>query len=104
MRSLRRRIMTCMRTNSIEGTTITRLKRMPAIRRKLLRGKVTLDKLQDLGGCRAVLLSVKDVNLLAEELRKYRRIQIWKENDYIANPKVDGYRSHHLALAFEDRL
>ena len=58
-----------------------------------------LSRMQDIGGCRAVLDKVEDVERLVKlyeddgkKLRKY---------DYIANPKLDGYRSIHLRVECE---
>ena len=102
MKSLRLSVMACMRKHNIIGITSARLKRMPAIREKLRRGSVHLDKLQDIGGCRAILKSIDDVSNLVDGLRNYGRHHIWKENNYISDPKNDGYRSYHLAFEFQD--
>lgn len=75
---------------------------MQAIRRKLRRPNVKfgLHQLQDLGGCRVLLDSIDDVHSLVRMLRDNMRHDLRDEDDYIARPKVDGYRSHHLMFTF----
>lgn len=96
MRSVRCQLMWYMQRLSLEGVTGARLKRMQAIRRKLGRSGIHLDKLQDLGGCRAILPRIADVKTLVDALRQKSRHELRTESDYIAKPKLDGYRSHHL--------
>jgi hypothetical protein len=100
MRSVRYSLLWYMRKRDLHGMTAARLKRMQAIRRKLRRIDLNLNQLQDLGGCRAILPSIADVQTLVGELRDNSRHEIWKEDDYIATPKPDGYRSHHLRFKF----
>ena len=77
-----------------------RIKRLPSIIRKLKEEtSMRLSQMQDIGGCRAVLNKVEEVEQLValyeedgKRIRKY---------DYIANPKPDGYRSVHLRVEYE---
>jgi (p)ppGpp synthase/HD superfamily hydrolase len=57
MMSVRLSLMSFMRLNHIDGVVVSRLKRMPAIRKKLGRknNRFTLHQLQDLAGCRVIL-------------------------------------------------
>lgn len=90
-----------MRRHGIEGITAARLKRMQAIRRKLRRVKLNLNQLQDLGGCRVILPSINDVRRLTATFKETTRHEFrGKDDDYIENPKPDGYRSHHLKLVY----
>jgi hypothetical protein len=67
-----------------------RLKRIPSILYKLQRNpNMALTTIQDIGGCRAILTDIKSVRKLASRMGTIVK-------DYIANPKVDGYRSIHL--------
>jgi Region found in RelA / SpoT proteins len=103
MRSIRCQLIWYMRQLELEGVTAARLKRMQAIRRKLTRIGLNLGQLQDLGGCRAIVPKIADVSILVGVLRDRSRHHLRAENDYIANPKKDGYRSHHLMFCFRGR-
>jgi hypothetical protein len=102
MRSIRGSLRWYMHYHEIEGVTVARLKRMQAIRRKLSRTNIRLHQLQDLGGCRAILTSLDDMRRLVETMRQCRH-ELRSESDYIAKPKADGYRSHHLMFNYQGR-
>ena len=61
-----------------------------------------LSKMQDIGGCRAVMASVEHVRQL---VRKYERSKhnhrFLKAFDYISYPKESGYRSYHLVYQYQ---
>jgi hypothetical protein len=103
MRSIRASIVWCMSRHSIKGLTAARLKRMQAIRRKLKRVRLNLEQYQDLGGCRAILSSVDDVRRVREFVRQHSRHEVRNENDYISEPKDDGYRGIHTILLYRGR-
>jgi ppGpp synthetase/RelA/SpoT-type nucleotidyltranferase len=103
MRSVRCSVMSHMWHREIKGITAARLKRMPAIRRKLNRIGLGLNQIQDLGGCRAILDTMDDVRLLVQTLQDKIRHEVRSENNYIEAPKPDGYRSHHIILGFKGR-
>jgi putative GTP pyrophosphokinase len=78
------------------ATVSQRLKRMPSITIKLARPgneHMQLSTVQDLGGCRAVVSSIQEVNALVQQYGNVVR-------DYIAFPKRDGYRSVHLIQTY----
>lgn len=100
MRSIRYHIIYYMKKNQLVGVTAARLKRMQAIRRKLRRVPENMNQLQDLGGCRAILASIADVNSLVGTLKSKSRHELWQEDNYILNPKNDGYRSHHMMFIY----
>ena len=100
MRSIHASVRHHVRANDLDAITAARLKRMQAIRRKLGRIPVPLHKLQDLGGCRIILATIAEANLLIDVLRTKLPSKIIKESDYISKPKGDGYRSHHLVFSF----
>lgn len=79
-----------------------RLKRFESIERKLCSGTITVTQMQDIGGCRAVLPTLKDVYRL-RDLYKASRFdhQFKNEKDYIIDPKDDGYRSYHLIYKYK---
>jgi len=103
MHSLRRQLIWYMGHLGIEGVSAARLKRMPAIRRKLRRIGLGLNQLQDIGGCRAILPQISDVDALVAALRDRSRHELRDEDDYITNPKRDGYRSYHLMFNYRGR-
>lgn len=77
------------------GDTAGRIKRMDSIRKKLRRSPITLDRMQDLAGIRAIVETVDDVRR-AEAWYLARVDQIARHDDYITSPKTGGYRSVHL--------
>jgi len=85
-----------------------RLKRMPTIVDKLQRyPDMKLTRMQDIGGVRAVLDSIEDVNRLAAEYREESRFNhtLKQEKDYISNPRnQDGYRSVHLTYKYKNEF
>lgn len=84
-----------------------RLKRMPTIIEKLRRyPKMQLARMQDIGGVRAILDSIHDVYLLAEEYKDKSRFthELVGEKDYIKSPQdEDGYRSLHLIYKYQNK-
>ena len=85
---------------------VQRLKRVPSIRKKLIREQtktMSLSQMQDIAGCRSVLADVKKVYELTEIYRKSRGLKHKKvrEKDYIKDPKKDGYRGIHLIYKYK---
>jgi hypothetical protein len=74
-----------------------RLKRLPTMVDKLRRmPKLTLSRFQDIGGCRAVLTSVSNVQRLRADFERSRmKHELVREKDYISSPKASGYRGIH---------
>ena len=82
------------------GSTFARLKRMSSICKKLRNLTAKLNKIQDLGGCRAIMPSIRDTKALINSCRENLAHEIHTVDDYINNPKPDGYRSHHIVYKF----
>ena len=84
---------------------VQRLKRLPSIEAKLRRQPtMALDQMQDLGGCRAVVDSIADVDALVRRLRHSRQRHELVDKgfqDYIARPAASGYRSVHLPFSYQ---
>jgi ppGpp synthetase/RelA/SpoT-type nucleotidyltranferase len=83
-----------------------RLKRVPSILNKLKRdqtSKMKMSRMQDVGGCRSVLPSIRKVNDLVkvyDEKSRGLKHKLVNRKDYIQNPKPDGYRSIHLVYKY----
>lgn len=103
MRSVHMSVRYQMRKVGVRGISAARLKRMQAIRRKLRRIRLGLDQYQDLGGCRVILPDIASVNKLVKALKSDVVSPVDKENDYISEPKKDGYRSYHLIFRYKKK-
>jgi ppGpp synthetase/RelA/SpoT-type nucleotidyltranferase len=86
-----------------------RLKRRPSIEIKLRDNpNMELSQMQDIGGCRAVMLNVKQVTELVNKYKEFhskspKNRSDWDGSDdfdYVLRPKADGYRSVHLVFRF----
>lgn len=75
-----------------------RLKRRPTILDKLTREPtMEVTQMQDIGGVRARLPSLAHVQAVSRRLRKTWTIH--RTRDYIASPKLSGYRAlHHIVV------
>jgi hypothetical protein len=82
--------------------TSQRIKRLRAIEEKLTRlSWLSLTQMQDIGGCRAVVSSVRRVYQLAKLYRKGDlKHSLVDQDDYIKKPKKSGYRSYHLIYSY----
>ena len=100
MNRLRHEVIGKMRARNLPGITAARLKRMPSIRTKLRRISSKLNRIQDLGGCRAVLSSIADAGRLLDAYSSSPRHEFHSKKDYVAEPKLGGYRSHHLIYRY----
>ncbi|WP_402467007.1 RelA/SpoT domain-containing protein [Isoptericola aurantiacus] len=79
-----------------------RLKRVPTILDKLVREPtLPLSRMQDLGGCRAVLSSIDEVYRVQSRIAKRRTIE--SVSDYIEEPRASGYRGVHVIAWYKDR-
>jgi len=62
---------------------------------------MSLIRMQDIAGCRAVLKNIEQVKKCAKKLKESRMRHILKrEDDYILSPKSSGYRSYHLVYEY----
>jgi ppGpp synthetase/RelA/SpoT-type nucleotidyltranferase len=83
-----------------------RIKRTPSIVNKLRRfGSMRLSQMQDIGGLRAIVGSLVQL----DKLRKLycdskSKHKIVHTDDYIRNPKIDGYRSVHLVYKYVNKI
>lgn len=82
-----------------------RIKRLPSIRNKLvLKPKMEFARMQDLGGCRAVVRDVIAVEAVVAKFRSSRQQHtLIRHDDYISNPRDSGYRGHHLVYKYHGK-
>ena len=84
-----------------------RIKRLSSIAHKLDRfEKMRLSQMQDLGGCRAILGTVAEVQDLAQFYSKVSRQkhEIATVDDYIQQPKASGYRGEHFVFKYHSDI
>lgn len=83
-----------------------RLKRMASIIEKLqLLPHMDLTKMQDIGGCRAIVSSVNQVDEISGRFENRQLShQLHNKKDYIRTPKPSGYRGIHLVYRFNSRM
>lgn len=91
-----------LKTEGLPVEVSQRLKRVTTIIDKLGREPtMALSKMQDIGGCRAILPSVGDVRAIQRRLVKNRTpIRV---SDYIAKPRDSGYRAVHVVVVYDGR-
>jgi putative GTP pyrophosphokinase len=79
-----------------------RLKRVPTIFNKLKREPtLALSRMQDIGGCRAVLESIAEIRRVQERLCQ-RRPPL-AVSDYVTNRRDSGYRGVHVVVEYDGR-
>ena len=79
-----------------------RIKRLSSIYQKLRRFSwLKLSEMQDIGGCRAIVDSTRQVDRLVTLYKKSDlKHKLDDEDDYIRNPKRSGYRGFHLIYRY----
>jgi hypothetical protein len=76
-----------------------RLKRSESVITKLqYQPTLALSRMQDLGGCRAVLDSVDEVRRVQTRIERNRPVLAL--SDYIEHPKKSGYRGVHIVVEY----
>jgi ppGpp synthetase/RelA/SpoT-type nucleotidyltranferase len=91
---------------------VRRIKRLPSIALKLSQNPaMKLSQMQDIGGCRAVVDRVPEVERIAafyirdaaRRKSEKDRAFLAKTYDYIEEPKADGYRGVHLIMKYQSQ-
>jgi GTP pyrophosphokinase len=81
-----------------------RFKRMERILFKLLRHPhMALSTMQDIGGCRTVFETIDDLRGVERHILRSARWRDSRVEDYIDNPKPDGYRAVHIITKRDER-
>jgi ppGpp synthetase/RelA/SpoT-type nucleotidyltranferase len=89
-------------SESVPAVISQRLKRMATIMDKLHRHPtMDLSRMQDIGGCRAVVESIEELRRMERKL-KHNRPPVGYD-DYIVNPRASGYRAVHVVVCYEDQ-
>jgi hypothetical protein len=90
------------RNHDAEALIAQRIKRLPSIRLKLERfPDMDFSRMQDIGGCRAVVSTVEEVTAIAEDFERSRsKHKLVRLDDYVATPKPSGYRGLHLVHSY----
>ncbi|MCP4102963.1 MAG: (p)ppGpp synthetase [Lentisphaerae bacterium] len=85
-----------------KAIAVQRLKRISSILEKLKRENgMNLSRMEDIAGCRVVVENCDQVYDIYEKFKKSRTKHIlYRERDYINNPKPSGYRSIHLIYKY----
>ena len=92
-----------------EGIVAQRLKRMPTIISKLGRLPwLKLSRMQDIGGCRAIVGSADDpvgsagdaLDLASDYVGSSIRHELTTHKNYIDDPRASGYRGLHLVYSY----
>lgn len=83
-----------------------RIKRLASVVEKLKRFRtMRLSAVQEIGGCRAVVHNVRQVNQLAKRYEEHPAVtqELVGKKDYMRAPKPDGYRGIHLIYKYTGR-
>ena len=87
-----------------QAVVVQRLKRITSIAGKLnAKGSMRLSRMHDIGGCRAVVRTVRLVDRLVRVYEQRSVHEFVRKYDYIKTPKVDGYRSVHLVYRYRSQ-
>lgn len=79
-----------------------RLKRFMTIIDKLEREPtLALSRMQDIGGCRAILTSIDEIRRVEARLKSRRPVVGY--SDYITRPRSSGYRGVHVVVEYGGR-
>jgi putative GTP pyrophosphokinase len=86
-----------------------RLKRTPRIIRKLVRmnqsgmGDSMLARLEDIGGCRAVVGTPEELEMVRARIERNWGSEITRRRDYVDRPNDMGYRALHFTVLRDGR-
>lgn len=94
-----------VRSESDRVIVAQRFKRFPSIVNKLIRyPDMSLSRMQDIGGCRAILKDGNEVHRVLRRIRKNWRPPDNRVRDYVATPAESGYRAIHVIIERDERL
>ena len=98
----------CIDSEGVQAARLSqRLKRTPTIIDKLRRlPTMTLSRMQDIGGCRAVFATQDEVALVLNRFTRNSERRNGTPDtvrDYVTNPRASGYRAVHIWTRYGDR-
>ncbi len=104
LNTFQKRLRTTANKINTESLIAQRIKRLASIKLKLERySDMKLSQIQDIGGCRAIMKNVSEVDRLVDIYLNHSsglKHELSKPQDYIANPKTSGYRGVHLIYKY----
>lgn len=107
LNSARMGLYSCINTLGFEFQLTRRLKRLSTIEDKLRRLPTTrLSSMQDIGGCRAVLTSLSEVQVVLDRFMANSLKRNGKDDrviDYVASPRPTGYRAVHIHTTYRGK-
>ncbi|MDQ3107660.1 MAG: RelA/SpoT domain-containing protein [Actinomycetota bacterium] len=82
-----------------------RFKRFPSIINKLVRyPDMSLSRMQDIGGCRAIVNNGYEVQKVLRRIRKNWKPPDNRVRDYVKTPAPSGYRGVHVIVERDERM
>lgn len=91
-----------LQTERCQVEVSQRMKRFMTILDKLQREPtLALSRMQDIGGCRAILNSVEEIRRVESRLKRRRPVAGY--SDYISQPRSSGYRGVHVVVKYDGR-
>jgi len=104
MQKVRNGLVSFTNTCGVQSAVSQRHKRVPRILRKLRRmNRSMLARLEDIGGCRAVVASPDELERMYHHILKLWGADVVRDRDYITYPKEMGYRARHLVVLRDER-
>lgn len=94
--SVHSRLIDIHAASAVHGEITRRLKKSSTILNKLVREpKLDLSRMQDIGGCRAVVKTREDLYRLAAKVAMSWEARV---TDYVDDPRKSGYRAIHVIV------
>jgi hypothetical protein len=91
-----------LRTEACPVEVSQRLKRLSTIVDKLIRQPtMALSRMQDIGGCRAIVENVDQLRRVEKRLTRNRAPE--RVDDYVFRPRSSGYRAVHVVVRYDER-
>lgn len=91
-----------LRTEDCPVEVSQRLKRLSTIVDKLIRQPtMALSRMQDIGGCRAIVDTVDQLRRVEKRLTRNRTPE--RVDDYVSRPRLSGYRAVHVVVRYDER-